>query len=129
MRKRLAIAGVAALFAAGSASASDTPVETAQAMSAPVRIEIVTTCRNDDAVFVVRNHGESWPASARLLVLRTVDGRVIKIRRTKISSGEEADIVIRGAAKTGVEVALKIDAAWADFSEEPVSRIRCVAEG
>lgn len=129
MKKSLISLGLAALCVAGPAFAGDGPVETAQATSAPVRIEVLTKCSNDDAVFTIRNHGDTWPGSARILVLRTVDDRIIKMRRTKISTGEEADIVIRGAAKTGVEVALKIDATWAAFSKDPVSRIRCSAQG
>ncbi|MEQ8664605.1 MAG: hypothetical protein RIC16_02680 [Rhodospirillales bacterium] len=129
MKKLVSMLIVAAACAGNVAHAADRPVETAQATSAPVRIEVLSHCRNDDAVFTIRNHGESWPASARFVVLRTVDDRVIKMRQTKILAGDEADIVIRGVAKTGVEVALRIDATWAAFSDEPVSRVHCASQG
>lgn len=101
----------------------------AQATQSPIRIKVSSACIDGDAVFTVENEGRVWPASARFKVLRTVDQRVIKARRTRVKPGEAAEIIVPGAAKSGIEVGLRVESSWAEFSDDTVALIRCVDAG
>jgi len=117
--QKFALAAVMSVALAGLASAtpmSDSAfaADSAQAVSGPLRMEIMTNCQDGSAMFRVRNAGEAWPKSSTFAIYHMgKDGQTLVAKRAmRLKDGQRASFKVKTEKYREGQLGLHVDPGW-----------------